>query len=293
MRVLVLGVSGMLGHKVYQVLSKEHEVYGTIRGGISSIEHYDGLFKPEYIFDNVDAKILIGVEKAIVKSKPDVIINCIGIVKSLVSKQENKMNSIWINSLFPHQINEMCEARGIKLVHISTDCVFRGKYGDYLETHNPDANDLYGRTKYLGEVVNDKALTIRTSIIGRELTDSRNLVEWFLSHDGSIVQGFTHAMWNGFTTLELANVLKDIIEHHQELSGLYHISSDVVSKFYLLELIRDAMKLDINVIAQNDFTSDMTLNCNLFKERTGFVSKPIKSQIEEFAVDAIQYRDWR
>lgn len=295
-RILVAGALGMLGHKLFQVCSqqKEFETFGTIHDGTKDIYKYGNLFhKKQDIKDHVDAKIILSVEKAIQEVKPDVVVNCIGIVKSLTEKKENKLDSIWVNSLFPHQLYQICDQRNIKLIHISTDCVFRGKFGNYKELHNPDATDLYGRTKYLGEV-NGRALTIRTSIIGRELSYYKNLVEWFLGHDkGQPIQGYVNALWNGFTTLELSNIIVDIIKNHSDLSGLYHLSSETVNKYSLLKMIKDAMKLDLDLVPYPDFVVDRTLNSELFREITGFKPKPMIKQIEEFAEDAKMYSEWR
>lgn len=295
MKCLLLGATGMLGHKVYQVFTndKDIEIYGTIHGGMADLYHYDPLFhKKQNIIDHVDAKNILSVDHALNQVKPDVVINCIGIVKSLIEKKENRLDSIWVNSLFPHQLYQLCFNRGIKVIHISTDCVFRGATGSYKENYNPDARDLYGRTKYLGEL-NGDALTIRTSIIGRELSGQRNLVEWFLSHKDDAVQGFSKAYWNGFTTLELAYILLDLVLDYGDLIGTYHISSEVISKYRLLSMIKEAMGLKVDIVPSEDFKIDMTLDCSLFKDKTGFIAKPLIQQITEFAEDAQMYEKWR
>ena len=292
-KCLIVGAHGMLGHKIYQVFSKEFDTYGTIHGGLSEIYKYESLFyKKQNLIDHVDAKIILSVEKAINQVKPDVVINCIGIVKSLTEKTENKLDSIWVNSLFPHQLYNLCHNRGIKLIHISTDCVFRGATGNYSELFNPDARDLYGRTKYLGEL-NGYALTLRTSIIGRELSGQKNLVEWFLTHRNDTVQGFTKAFWNGFTTLEFANILLDIVKNHPDFTGLYHLSSETVSKYELLKMIKEAMGLSVDILPHDEFLVNRTLDSTLFRNHTGFIPKPLKQQVVEFAEDARMYEKWR
>lgn len=201
MKVLIFGATGMLGHKLYQVLAPIFNITGVIRGSYHSISKYD-FFQQSRIVPEVDVLEISRVEKAIEETSPEVLINCIGIVKPLV-EQKGMLLTIWLNSLFPHQLYQICQARGIRLIHISTDCVFSGRKGHYRENDPSDAEDVYGKTKYLGEVNGTNALTIRTSIIGRELASTNGLLEWFLSNEGGTVDGFTNAIFSGFPTLNL------------------------------------------------------------------------------------------
>jgi len=291
MKILVLGVTGMLGHKVYQMLASAFDVVGTIRGDYSSISRL-GFFKESDIIPNIDAARISLIEAIIEKTAPDVVINCIGIVKS-VSDAQDRLPNIWINSLFPHQLYEICTKKKIRLIHISTDCVFSGKKGNYQENDVPDAEDIYGKTKYLGEVSGELALTIRTSLIGRELSTTNNLVEWFLSNQGSRVNGFTNAIFSGFPTLHFTRIMANIITKEQNLSGVYHISSEPISKFKLLTLIRDRMGLDIEVEEYPDFYCDRSLDSTLYRNKTGFEPLSWEEMINEFAHDAQQYQQWR
>jgi len=291
MKVLIFGVTGMLGHKLYQVLSPIFDVSGTIRGTYHGIGRYD-FFQQSRIVPGVNAIEISRVEKAIEETKPEVVINCIGVVKSLVA-QEGMVSTIWLNSLFPHQLYQICQTKGIRLIHISTDCVFSGKTGFYKETDPSDADDVYGKTKYLGEVTGANALTIRTSIIGRELSSANGLVEWFLSNKGGKVQGYTNAIFSGFPTLHLSRIIAEIITNHQTLEGIYHVSSEPIGKLKLLTLIKKAMGLNITIEKYPDFRIDRSLDSTKYRKETGFTTPSWEKMIQEMAQDAEQYAKWR
>jgi len=291
LKVLVLGADGMLGHKICQVLEHHFETIGTVRAGNDTLAN-TGIFKKAEIIPYVDVKHIGLFEEVLKRSSPNAVINCTGIIKQ-AKHTANRLNNIWVNSLFPHQLNRICQDNGIKLIHISTDCVFSGKKGNYTENDLGDAEDDYGKSKYLGEVTDSPALTIRTSLIGRELATSYSLVEWFLSNQGSAVNGFTNAIFTGLPTLHFAQIIADIITNHKTLSGLYHVSSEPISKYKLLELIKQKMKLDIEVNSFPGYYCDRSLNSELFRKETGFSSLPWETMIEEFAQDARQYSKWR
>ncbi len=179
------------------------------------------------------------------------------------------------------------------MIHISTDCVFSGRRGNYREDDISDAEDLYGKSKYLGEVNGDGALTIRTSIIGRELATTNGLVEWFLSREGGEAKGYSNAVFNGFPTVHFAGIIADIIANHRELSGIYHISSEPISKLQLLDLIREHMGLDVRIDEYPKFVCDRSLDSTLYRTQTGFEPFPWARMIEEFSEDACQYEQWR
>jgi len=290
-RVLILGANGMLGHKLYQVLSPDFDVTGTIRGDYRDINKY-GFFRQSQILPHLDAMKIDQLEQAIVKTKPEVVINCIGVVKSLVEKV-GISDTTWLNAQLPHQLYQICRSKAIRLIHISTDCVFSGKKGNYREDDPSDANDIYGKTKYLGEVKGDGALTIRTSIIGRELAGTNGLLEWFLANRGGKVQGYTNAIFSGFPTLHLSRIIADIIMKHQGLNGIYHVASEPISKFNLLTLINNAFGLNIEIEEYPDYRIDRSLDGTLFRKETGFAPLPWQQMVEELAVDAKPYVNWR
>jgi len=268
LKILVLGATGMLGHTLFKELFNKYSrffVLGTVRS-LKGVSDFFTLDERKNIIENVSVNVntLLSVMS---EYKPDIVINCIGIVKQL-SIAKDPLKIIPINSLFPHRLSLMCRMIGAKLIHISTDCVFSGKKGDYKEDDFADANDLYGRSKYLGEIVNDYDLTIRTSIIGYELRNKLGLLEWFFSQKDKI-QGYKKAVFTGFPTIELARIIADYVIPN-DLTGLYHISSKKISKYELLILI--ANKYDINIVIEPDETVniDMSLDSTKFKKETGY-----------------------
>jgi dTDP-4-dehydrorhamnose reductase len=290
-KVLILGSNGMLGHKFYQVLSSRFQVNGTIRGTFPDISRYD-FFDKARIVPGIDAQKITDIEKAIDIAVPDVVINCIGVVKALEEKSGPLLNAS-LNALLPHQIYQICQKHGSRFIHISTDCVFSGRKGNYREGDVSDAEDVYGQTKYLGEVTGAGVLTIRTSFFGRELTGANGLLEWFLANKGGRVNGYTNAIFSGFPTLHLAGIIAEIIDKHKNLSGLYHVSSEPISKYRLLALINKAMKLNIDVKEFPDFRCDRSLDSTRFKQETGFKPLSWQRMVEEMAFDAAQYLKWR
>ena len=291
MKIFILGVNGMLGHKLYQALASSFDVAGTIRGSFADISRYS-FFREGDIYTEVDATRISQVEEVIQKNDPEVIINCIGITK-FRKEIDDKLKSVWINSLFPHQLYQICSSRGKRLIHISTDCVFSGEKGNYKESDPSDAVDIYGKTKYLGEVGGENAVTIRTSLVGRELSTTSGLVEWFLSNKGSEVNGFTNAIFNGFTTLQFSEIITDIIKKHVNLSGIYHISSEPITKYRFLTLVKEKMRLNVQINEYPDFHCDRSLNSSFFRDETGFKSPAWEQMIDALVEDAIQYQQWR
>ena len=281
----------MLGHKLYQVLSPVFDVTGTIRGDYRDISRYD-FFQPSNIVPRLDAMKTDRVEQVIEETGPEVVINCIGVVKSLV-EQVGIPATTWLNSQLPHKLYRICRDKGIRLIHISTDCVFSGSKGNYREDAPSHAEDVYGKTKYLGEVKGAGALTIRTSIIGRELAGANGLLEWFLTNRGGRVQGYTNAIFNGFPTLHLARVITEIIAKHRDLNGIYNVSSEPISKFNLLTLIKNAFGLNIEIKEYPDYRIDRSLDSTLFRKETGFTPLTWEKMVEELAGDATSYLKWR
>jgi dTDP-4-dehydrorhamnose reductase len=294
MKVLILGSEGMLGHKVYQVLRPRFDTYATFKeaqGLWTRCPVYDGA-PPGHCFGGVNVMSFDSVIKVIGEVKPDVVINCIGIVKQL-DEAKDPIISLQLNSLFPHRLAGLCEAAGARMFHMSTDCVFSGRKGHYTEEDVPDPEDLYGRTKLLGEVHRPGCLTIRTSIFGRDFVKQSALLEWFLSKRGGRVKGYKHAVYSGFPTQVLARIMGDIIVDHPGLSGLYHIASQPISKYELLVKIRDAMKLDIEVEPYDDRPCDRSLSASRFVAATGYRIPGWDEMIAELAADATPYDTWR
>jgi dTDP-4-dehydrorhamnose reductase len=269
MNILIFGATGMLGHAVFQVLSsdKRLKVFGTIRS-----ESSEKLFFPalaDNLISNVDIESDDCLKKAFEISRPDVVINCIGIIKQL-SDAKVVLKTIPINTLLPHRLAALTKVFGSRLILVSTDCVFSGAKGNYSETDFPDCDDLYGRSKLLGEITdNDHVLTIRTSIIGHELRGGHSLVNWFLSQIDS-AQGYTQAIFSGLPTNELAKIILDCIIQWPNLHGLYHVSADPINKYDLLNLIAKVYKKDINISKNEAVKIDRSLNHAKFSMATGY-----------------------
>jgi dTDP-4-dehydrorhamnose reductase len=290
-RILILGGGGMLGHKLVQTLGREFETWTTLRGRRRDYERF-GLFDAERTIEGVDVTNRDDITAAIARVRPDAIINCVGIIKQLAAASD-PIPSLTINSLLPHRLQKLAVAAGARLIHFSSDCVFDGAKGNYTEADPSDAKDLYGRTKFLGETSGPGALTIRTSIIGREIQSASGLVEWFLSNRGKRVKGFRRAIYTGFTTLAMARTVRDVLVHHPGLEGTMQVSSDRIDKYALLVLVRDAFGVDIEIEPDDTFVLDRGLDSSRFREQTGFAPPSWREMIEEMAGDPTPYDHWR
>lgn len=295
MRVLVLGGAGMLGHKVFQVArTRFPETWCTLRGTRSdpSLSPIERDLAAGRVLDRLDAMDWAAVESALHEVRPDVVINCIGIVKQR-GDAKAAIPSITINSLLPHQLAAALAPWGGRLIHISTDCVFSGRRGQYTEADHSDAEDLYGRSKFLGEVAEPNALTLRTSMIGRELRERRSLLEWVLQQNGRTIRGFRRAFYSGLTTNELAAVILGLIERHPALSGVYQVTSETITKYDLLRLIVDAFGLDIRVEPDDEFFCDRSLIGDKFRAATGYRCPPWSALLRAVSEDPTPYaREW-
>jgi len=283
MKVLILGATGMLGHKLMQVLSKNYSVTGTVRSDTSALKNHP-IFKGKNIAGRVHADNFQSIRIVIDKETPDIVINCIGIVKQ-VPAANVPLTSIAINALFPHQLAKICRQKNIRLIHMSTDCVFSGHRGRYTEDDVSDAEDLYGRTKFLGELDYPDCLTIRTSIIGRELETSHGLIEWFLSEEGKTILGFKKAIFSGLTTVALSEIIKNIISDYPALQGVRQIASEPISKFDLLTILKKAYGIPITIESDETIIIDRSLIADKFKTET-----KIKVPSWEYMIDQM-YRD--
>jgi dTDP-4-dehydrorhamnose reductase len=291
MKVLILGGSGMLGHKLWQTLSRRFDTRVTFRRSPGAYARL-GLFDQSRTVGHVSAQDFDSVVRALASTRPDVVVNCVGIVKQDAAAKD-PYQSINVNALFPHRLAQACGAAGARLVHVSTDCVFTGRRGHYSETDTTDAEDLYGRTKWLGEVDYEHCLTVRTSMIGRELQGAHGLVEWFLSQRGKTVRGFKRAVFSGFTTEALSAVIGDIIADHTGLRGVWHVAAEPVNKFDLLTLVKEAYGLDIEIEPDETFVCDRSLDGSRFRSATGYAPPSWPEMIERMARDATPYEEMR
>ena len=280
MRVLILGGDGMLGHQLLKQLSLRHEVRVTLRRPLADYAGA-GLFNADNAFDGVDVRDFDSVRRSVTACSPDAVINATGIVKQRAEAAE-AIPSIEINALLPHRLAALCAEAGARLVHMSTDCVFSGKQGGYREDDLPDATDVYGRSKLLGEVSAPPAITLRTSIIGRELSRKTGLLEWFLAQQGAI-RGYRRAIFSGFTTIEMARIIEMLLTRFPGAHGLYHVSSAAISKYELLTLIRDRLGLSTRIDPEDDFHCDRSLDSSRFRSSFGYEPPPWPAMIDELA----------
>ena len=268
-KVLVLGASGMLGNVVLRLFARSDgfEAFGSAR----STSVLQCLPQPlrERVLCGVDVDSLDSLTRLFADVRPDVVINCIGLVKQL-AEADDPLQAIPINALLPHRLARLCQVANARLVHISTDCVFTGAKGMYRESDPADAQDLYGRSKQLGETDYPNAVTLRTSIIGHELSSAHGLVGWFLAQTGP-VRGFTRAVFSGLPTVELAQVIRDHVLPRPHMSGLYHVSAEPIAKYELLKLVAHTYGRANEISADDALVIDRSLDSTRFRQLTGYV----------------------
>lgn len=270
-QILVLGVTGMLGNAVFRVFSadSEHDTWGTLRSG-AALRHFPEQSRARMLagVDVLDQEALVAV---LARVRPDVVINCIGLIKHLADAND-PLTALPINAMLPHRLAHLCELAGARLIHVSTDCVFSGRQGMYCESDLSDAEDLYGKSKYIGELHDlAHAITLRTSIIGHELGSSHALVDWFLSQQGS-VKGYTKAIFSGLPTVELAQIIKDFVIPHPQLNGLYHVAAEPIAKNDLLRLVAVQYGKQIEICPDDTLVIDRSLDGSRFREAAGYVA---------------------
>ncbi len=282
MRILILGGDGMLGHQLFKYLRSRHDVRVTLHQPLSAYRPFD-LFNAENAYSGLDVIQLHRLMEVLADFHPQAVVNGIGIIKQRADSTES-IPSLEINALFPHRLAILCKMIGARLIHLSTDCVFSGKKGNYSEVDLSDAEDLYGRSKFLGEVNASHCLTFRTSMIGRELARKQSLLEWFLAQKDTI-QGFRGATFSGFTTLELSRIIERMIIDYPGASGLYHVSSDPISKYDLLMLIKKKMQLAVEIVPDGTFRCDRSLDSSRFRREFKYHPPSWEQMIEELSRD--------
>ncbi len=268
MKVLVLGSSGLIGSTTLRVLSErsDWQVYGSIRS--DSIRPFLPKISADKLISNLDVDNLSSIIQIISEIRPDVVINCIGATKH--KKEGNSpLNAIELNALLPHRLAQVCALAGSRFIHISTDCVFSGKDGFYSELAFADADDVYGRSKALGEVTYGGALTLRTSTIGHELQSNYGLLNWFLSQKSSC-KGFNKAIFSGLPTVVFAQVIRDIVLENTQLAGLYHVAAQPINKYDLLKMIAKVYEKEIDIKADDSLIINRSLDASKFNQATGY-----------------------
>jgi dTDP-4-dehydrorhamnose reductase len=279
MRALVLGATGMLGHVVAERFAAQFDVHTGVRDpdraqrlGLAGEPHPVDALQPATITELVD------------RLRPDVVVNAIGLVKQL-EEASRPVPAITVNALLPHLLAAACAASGARLLHVSTDCVFSGRLpapAAYGEDAQPDATDLYGRSKLLGEVAQAPGLTLRTSIIGRELERASGLMEWFAAQDGGAVGGYTNAIFSGLTTKALARVMETVALEHAGLVGLYHVAAEPISKYDLLVRLREALGLRCTISPTDEPHINRALDASRFRSATGIEIPSWDAMIAEY-----------
>lgn len=288
MKVLILGISGMLGNAMFRFFSEQqkHEVWGTLRNR-GNLRFFDECLHAQIVadIDVLNQDILISLLHRI---KPDYVINCIGLVKQL-AEVDDPLITLPLNTLFPHKLAKLCGLCDSRMLQISTDCVFSGNKGHYSESDISDATDLYGKSKWMGEVHYPHTLTIRTSIIGHELQSQHSLIDWFLSQSGAC-HGYTKAIFSGFPTIVLAQIIHDYILEHTELSGVYHVAAHAINKFDLLKMVASQYNKSIQLIPNERVTIDRSLDAKRFNQLVGYTSPDWPQLIQAMHNDYLTLR---
>ena len=282
MRFLIFGGDGMLGHQLYKRLRNSQEIRVTLR--LREDTYRDlGLFDRRHVYFGVEARDTAAISHVFSDFRPDVVINGIGIVEQRGEADEH-IPSIEVNALLPHRLAALCLNSHARLIHLSTDCVYSGRAGHYNEDCLPDPLDLYGRSKLLGEPTGKGCTTLRTSMIGPELRRKTGLFEWFLSQKGS-VKGYQRTVFSGFTTQELSRIIEQVAVRPAGLHGLYHVSSAPISKYDLLLLIRRHLGLSIDIVPDDTFVCDRSLDSSRFRSEFSYTPPIWESMINELAAN--------
>jgi dTDP-4-dehydrorhamnose reductase len=290
MRVMVIGATGTLGHRLCLDWAERFECWGTVRAPVE--DPVAELLAPARLIAGISAEDPDTLRSALERARPDVVVNCVGAVKQAEAGQQ-PIPAIRINSLFPHELAAACREFSARMIHVSTDCVFSGERGRYSEQDVPDAADLYGRSKLLGEISGEGLLTLRTSLIGRELRLSLGLLEWLISNRGGSVKGFSRAVFSGLTTIALASEIGVVIEEHPGLDGIWHLASEPIDKLELLTELERALELGIEIVPDDSVIVDRSLDSTRLCRETGRQPRRWDQMVDELAADATPYDEIR
>lgn len=286
-RVLVFGGDGLLGSHLYLALKGVHDLCLTLHGPAS--QHPPGLFAAAQVITGVDAGDKVRVASVLDAYRPDWVVNAIGLTKRPLAR--DPYASLEANTLFPHLLAGLCADRGVRMIHFSTDGVFSGRVGNYVESAAPDCTDWYGRCKFLGEPAGAHVMVLRTAFIGLEISCKLNLVEWFLAQDGK-VQGFRKAIWSGFSAAEIARLVVSLISRDVSLCGVWHVASQPISKYDLLKALACRLQLkNVSVVPDDGVITNRSLDGSAFSAKVGYVAPSWESMVNELAEDV--RRRWR
>jgi dTDP-4-dehydrorhamnose reductase len=271
----------MLGHQLWRGLHAQHDTWVTLRRPVADFAVHN-LFDEAKAIQLDDITDDTALERALGQAKPEAVINCVGLIKQRDEASDEAL-TLRVNAEFPHRLAKRCGEAGARLIHFSTDCIFAGTKGNYTESDPSDAADLYGQSKHQGEVADAHSVTLRTSVIGHELDTNLALLDWFLSQRGQAISGFTKAIYSGFTTLEMARIVDRILTQHPALSGVWHVASESISKFALLQLCREKLGWEGVIEPNDEFVCDRSLNADRFNQATGYTPPSWEAMISELA----------
>jgi dTDP-4-dehydrorhamnose reductase len=287
MRVLILGGDGMLGSRLFRHFRAEHDVHATLRRERAAYAGLPGAPPADAATFGVDVRQIEAVARVIGAFRPDAVVNAVGVVKQRPDVKD-AAGTVEINALFPHRLLAACLDAGARLVHFSTDCVFSGRRGGYAETDTPDAEDLYGRSKLLGEVSAPPAITLRSSIVGLELARRQGLVEWFLGQRGTI-KGYRKAIFSGLTTAEMARLVERLLTRHRDLSGVWHVAAAPIDKYTLLTQLGARLgRTDVTLEPDDVFACDRSLDGAAFRTATGWEAPAWSAMLDDLAGEVRQ-----
>lgn len=286
MRILILGGNGMLGHRAALLLSERHDITCTLRRPDAVAA---GIAPRARFVTGVSADDTQGIADLMSEVRPEAVLNCIGIVKQRDASHD-ALPSIAVNALFPHQVARLCAAAGARFVHVSTDCVFSGDKGGYVEDDFADADDLYGRTKYLGEVSDvPGSVTVRTSIVGWEIRHRTGVLEWFATRRETGCDGWTRAVFSGLATSDLVEVIEGLCTTWSDVDGLWHVSAEPIDKFTLLTSLRDALGWATPIEPVEEPAIDRSLDSSAFRGRTGWGPRAWAETVGRLAQERVEY----
>lgn len=284
MRILILGVSGLIGHKLFQVLSQNCDVFATLHKSKSDYGDLP-LFSKNNVIDKIDVSDFDALETVLLHVNPDVILNCVGITRRKI-KEDSPLEAILINAVFPHKLANWAKKNNKRVIHFSTDCVFDGKTGNYNEQSLTTAEDLYGRTKALGEINYNHTLTIRSSFIGQELFDKTELLDWFLAQDGKKIKGYKNVFYSGVSNQFMASVVENIILNFPNLSGLYQLAPEKpISKYDLLCLAKEAYGIDVEIEQDEKHVHMPTLDATKLRNEINLQIPSWKDMLKDLALN--------
>ena len=286
--ILVLGAAGMLGHMLVRTLSDSHRVIGTTSHAFGHSGKLTEILPRDRCVDLLDVRDFVKVERTIRDWQPDVVVNCVGLIKHKMD-DARVLDAVLINSAFPHQLARLCDEMKTRLIHFSTDCVFAGTPGVKRLTDIPDATDVYGTTKRLGEVGYGTSLTLRTSFVGRQIVGAEELVEWVISQRSGHITAYMNAVYSGLTTRALSDVVQQIIDRQPNLVGLYQVASSPITKFDLISHLNHKLRLDITINPDTKFECDRTLDGSNFGRVTGIQVPSWEGMLSEFCSDQAFY----